>query len=163
MEKILIRHGLSEANNRDNIGTPLFGHSQAGLMELGRTQAQNVGHDLRSLYSIDTDTARAATSTMLRTQETAHCAGFEPDRLQSYTVLDEISNRVSRDQIVQALRDKLPPTEAIEQVQELLTDPPEEDIWFTHGFVIATICHVRGLEYPDFIPKHGTIRRVDIG
>ena len=152
-----VRHGLSEANNYLNYGTPLFGHPDAGLMELGREQSRNTGRLLLTAYGKDPLSTSAATSHMRRTHETALEAGFLEENLTSYPLLDEISNRLSLDQIALALKAQKPPTEAIEQIEELLDNPPEEKVWFTHGFVIATICYVKNIPYPDFIPGHGSI------
>ena len=157
MRKLLIRHELSEANNRDNWGTEAFGHADASLMPLGAERAPRIGYILETQHGIDLSYAQVAVSAMRRTQETARYAGLQ--HAVVYPELNELS--LTFDEIIEGKQRSTPPTRAIEQIQPLLDNPPHENIWFTHGFVIATICHVRGLAYDRFIPRFGEIRTIE--
>lgn len=67
-----IHHGLSQANNRDNIGTPAFGHPDSRLMPAGRESALGLKPDL-----------------LQRTQETVYNA------LRYQTLKVPISNKLT--------------------------------------------------------------------
>ena len=41
MSKLAVRHGFSNATDRDNYGTPVFGNPKASLHEKGETQARH--------------------------------------------------------------------------------------------------------------------------
>ncbi|HTE58138.1 MAG TPA: histidine phosphatase family protein [Verrucomicrobiae bacterium] len=75
MSILVARHGLSEANNRDNYGTPAFGNPEAPLMPQGREQATELGEKLTSEYGFDLASEPVAVSMMRRTQDTAITAG----------------------------------------------------------------------------------------
>lgn len=162
MDKLLVRHGLSQANNRENFGTPLFGHPDAELMELGWDHAREAGRVLVNRYNSNPAIERVATSRMKRTQQTAEGAGYLPENMTAYPLLDELTMHVTYEQLGESIRDEKPPPIAIDKVEELLSNPPEEQIWFTHGFVIATICYIRGIPYTTFIPKFGEVRELSI-
>ena len=163
MKKYLVRHGLSQANNHENIGTPAFGSANAELMAEGWEHARRAGEILISHYGFTPATTPVATSRMLRTKQTAEGAGFVTTNMTEYPLLDEVTSHMSLDEIVDAIQSQQPPTYAIEQVEALLCSPPEEPIWFTHGFVIAAICYVRGITTTRFIPKFGEVREISIG
>lgn len=167
MRKLLIRHGLSEANNYKNIGTPAFGSPDAGLMEEGKVMARDAGRLLVNQYGVDILSTEVAVSEMLRTQETALEAGFPRHNMTPYASLNEVTSSIiknlSQEQIINAIVNETPPAIAIQHVEELLANPPEEEIWFTHGFVIATICYVRGIKFDRFIPQFCEIRDIEIG
>lgn len=163
MKKYLVRHGLSQANNHENFGTPAFGSANAELMEAGWDHARQAGNILISKYGFDLETTRVATSHMRRTQQTAEGAGINTKNMIAYSLLDEVTSCLSLEEIAYAIQNKIPPQSAINQVETLLQNPPDEPIWFTHGFVIATICYVRGIPTTRFIPKFGEVRKIQIG
>jgi len=160
---LVIRHSLSEANNRANVGTPAFASAEAPLMDGGRIIAGVLGITLHENYHIDTSEAFAATSTMLRTPETAMCAGFDPSHLVAYPILDEVPKMREFAELRAMLDAGIVPPEAIEAAYRVLENPPQEEIWFTHGLVIAGLCKVLGV-YQDArtVPKFCEVRELVI-
>lgn len=163
MRKLVIRHSLSEANNRENLGTPAFASADAPLMDGGRIIANVLGITLHDTYHIDTVEAFAATSTMLRTSETAVCAGFDPRHLVAYPILDEVQKSRDFIELRTMLDAGIVPPEAIEAAYRVLENPPQEEIWFTHGLVIAGLCKVLGV-YQDarVVPRFCEVRELVI-
>lgn len=156
----LVRHGLSQANNRENIGTPAFGAHDAELMDTGIEQARIAGRTLIGKYAL-LQTTSAAISTMRRTRQTAEEAGFT--ELIEYNQLDEIP--VVLDDTIAERRARWHTGQlddlVLEKAFETLLSPPKEQVWFTHGLRIAGICRVLD-QYQDAhtIPKFGEVREV---
>lgn len=158
MSKLIIRHGLSEANDRESAA---FGLATAPLKPEGIIHGIETGLLLRELYGIDPETTAAAASTMLRSQQTARAAGFLSVR--HYALLDEVnvpktrefSERIGKGMII---------NEALTAADELLANPPKEAIWFSHGYLIAALCHRLGIDTTDkrFIPHFGEVRELPI-
>ena len=163
MNKLVIRHGLSEANNRDNRGTPAFGSASAPLMAQGWEMAHDAGVFLRAHYNIEPAREVVATSTMLRTQQTALGAGCRPERIITYACLDEVSDQRERAELRVMIDTGVVPPEAIEAAIRVLDAPPAEDIWFTHGLVIAGLSKVLG-QHQDkrMIPRFCEVRQLFI-
>jgi len=160
---LVIRHSLSEANNRANFGTPAFASADAPLMQEGRMMAAELGVDLHEKYELNTDATIAATSTMLRTQQTATGAGFDVSNLRPYSVLDEVPRMREFIELRAMLDAGIVPPEAIEAAYRLLKDPPEEEVWFTHGLVIAGLCKVLGVYQNErTVPKFCEIRELNV-
>ncbi|MEO7617210.1 MAG: phosphoglycerate mutase family protein [Candidatus Saccharibacteria bacterium] len=157
----LVRHGLSEANNRDNIGTPAFASTGAPLMELGREHARKAGVELVQDWSHD-PLMPVAVSELLRTQETAFEAGFV--RQKTYPILNESYSELDYPALRQLLDDGDLPAAAFESARLLLADPPLEKVWFTHGLVIAGVCDILGIadQFDSLIPRFGEIRKIEI-
>ncbi|MCA9338639.1 histidine phosphatase family protein [Candidatus Saccharibacteria bacterium] len=152
MSIYIVRHGLSEANNRNNFGTPAFGNKSAPLMLEGRMAAARLNPLFKHTYNIDPATTPAATSELVRTQETARRAGFTA--LNSYAALNEVERGLTLDD-KRAVRERgVIPREALDAAKELLDNPPTENIWFTHGLLIAGLCKHLGI-YQD--PKYRII------
>lgn len=159
MAILVVRHALSEANNRENVGTPAFGAPDAPLMELGHAQARALGRTLAEQHGICPASTTVAVSTMRRAQETARSAGFTS--LSIHPVLNEV------DQPRTALRhiiDQREPTAAVLALAEaVLAEPPPESIWITHGMLIAALCRVLGLPDTDrFVPRFCEIRELPL-
>lgn len=155
MSKLVIRHGLSEANNRENYGTPAFGNPNAGLMKQGVRQAIELGDALRRNDFIDADQPIVAVSQMRRTWETANLAGFHS--LRPYALLNEVSHGLSLEDKARIKATRILPLVALRAAEEVLSNPPEEYIWFSHGLLIASMCKVLNIYqnpndtfYPDF-------------
>lgn len=138
MKIIVARHGLSEANNQNNIGTIAFANPNALLMDLGKQQAKELGTQLRS-KGFDLNCA-VAVSELQRTQLTARFAGFK--YLHKYSLLNEVSHGLPLLELRQLIDSKVLPQEAIDQANSLLNDPPKEQLWISHGLVIAGLCKV---------------------
>lgn len=160
--KLVVRHSLSEANNRDNYGKPAFGHADAPLMPEGRIIAQGMGIELESAYGIIPVTTAVAVSRMLRSQETATEAGFID--LNKYTALNEVDTRLPHPELRDAIDNRQHTAVALNRAELILRNPPKEKVWVTHGLVIAGLCEVLGLasQFENFIPKFCEIRELPI-
>lgn len=145
MSIIVIRHGLSEANNRDNRGTPAFGNPDAPLMEQGRIDAAHLNQILSLELGTDVAQIPAAASMMRRTQETAETAGFTT--INTYRILNEVD--ISLDDRIQIKATKKIPKTALPIIlraaETVLENPPAEPVWFSHGLLIAGMCKVLGI------------------
>lgn len=140
MNILVVRHGLSQANNRENYGTPAFGSANASLMDEGTVQATQAGEILKNEYHVSPDTTPVAVSNMRRTWETANFAGFHI--LRPYESLNEAMRGLTLEQIQHIRRTRELPLPALRVAEKILDNPPEEDIWFTHGLVIASMCKI---------------------
>jgi hypothetical protein len=162
MSILVIRHGLSQANNRENIGTPAFGHRDAALMDAGREQARAIPAELSARYGIAPDGMAVATSTLYRTKETAREAGFA--ETTEYAVLDEIEqDAITRPELRRMLDAGRLPQVALDAAELTLASPPPERIWFSHGLRIAGLCAILGVyqgERP--IPRFCEIRELPL-
>ncbi len=153
-----IRHGLSEANNRNNIGTLAFAAKDAPLMEKGREQAREQALVLRAEHGINPVLTPVAVSELLRTQETAREMGFVSHRQ------DPLLNEVEHDMEGSALRQLLDsgglPAAALRTAETLLEQRPQESVWVTHGLVIAGLCEVLGIagQFERLIPRFCDVR-----
>ena len=158
----LVRHGISEANNRENIGTPAFGAGDAELMPAGIEQAASAGSILIGRFAL-LQADHVATSTMVRAQQTAKEAGFV--NFTEYTQLDEMP--VVLDEHATERRDRWRSGELdshiLSHAHTTLNNAPPEQVWFTHGLRIAGICRVLG-EHQDKrpIPHFGEVREITI-
>ncbi len=164
MSKLVFRHGLSQANNRENYGTPAYGNPDASLMDEGIIHAANAGRMLRlPPYAIDPTNTIVAVSKMRRTWETANFAGFHT--LRPYESLNEIGHGLTLEDKAQIKEAHILPVVALRAAEEVLKNPPEEDIWFTHGLLIASMCRVLDI-YQDvdtrLIPHFCEIRELPV-
>ena len=161
MPILAIRHGLSHANNRDNIGTLAFASEQARLMCDGYHQARAMGKLLIDTYDIDVAHTPVAASRLLRTQQTAVAAGFL--ELYCYPQLDEVKHGMDLLELRTTLDSgKLPPA-AIAAAEQTLANPPRQDIWITHGLRIAALCAVLGVHQNErLIPRFCEVRELPI-
>ncbi|MDL2341963.1 MAG: histidine phosphatase family protein [Patescibacteria group bacterium] len=161
MSVLVIRHALSEANNRNNIGTLAFASMEAALMELGVRQAEALGAKLTAEYSVDPATTTIAVSNLRRTQETAQKAGFKI--VNRYAVLNEVSHGITLPHLRGLLDQNFLPVEALTAAEDILAAPPTEPIWITHGLVIAGLCNVLNIhQEKKLIPKFCEIRELDL-
>lgn len=159
MSILAIRHGLSEANNRENYGTPAFGNPDAPLMPLGREQAAEMGRLLVRGHGLHLVAEPVAVSMMRRAQETAVIAGFR--KLHLYSELNEVKGDLTDIELRTAIDARRPPEATRAAAQNLIEHPPEERIWVAHALLIATLCQELGV-YQDerFIPKFCEIREL---
>lgn len=161
MSILVIRHGLSEANNRENYGTPAFGNPGAPLMPMGREQASALGELLFKDFGIEVADEAVAVSMMRRTQETAIVAGFR--ELRPYPELNEEKGEMTDTETKLALETRRPPKATLAAARLLIKQPPTERIWVTHALLIATICQELGV-YQDerFTPKFCEVRELPL-
>lgn len=161
MSIIVIRHGLSEANNRKNYGTPAFGNPEAPLMSEGREQASELSELLVRDFGIELADEPVAVSMMRRAQETAIVAGFR--KLHLYPELNEEKGEMTDAETRIALETRRPPEATLTVARLLIEQPPTERIWVTHALLIATICQELGV-YQDerFTPKFCEVRELPL-
>lgn len=164
MSKLLIRHGLSEANNRDNVGTMAFAAHDAPLMEPGKEQSRERAARLPLDYGIHIEAEPVAVSTMLRTWQTAECMGFTTENISCYELLDEVTHGMEGAALRALLDSGGLPDAAIEAAHTILNSPPEERVWVTHGLVIASLCSVLGVsdQFERLIPRFCEARLLHI-
>ncbi|MBP9738601.1 histidine phosphatase family protein [Candidatus Saccharibacteria bacterium] len=158
MEILVIRHGLSEANNKESLA---FGSTEAPLMDLGKDQAKRLAETLADVYTIDCSTQEAAVSELWRTWETAFYAGFTD--IHTNPLLNEATLDLSPQELHYALENKQVPWTAIRSAEAILDTPPQQGVWITHGLVIAGLCEVLGIAKDKrFIPKFCEVRNLTI-
>lgn len=161
MRILAIRHQISEANNRENYGTPAFGNPDAPLMPQGREAAPEIGERLEREYGFVIADQVVATSMMRRTQETAIAAGFR--WLHVYPELNEEKGGLPDNEIREALTARTPPEATVQAAHALIENPPQEPIWFAHGLLIATLCQELEVHQDQrFVPRFGEIRELPI-
>lgn len=162
MSKFVGRHSLSEANNRNNYGKPAFGHPDAPLMPEGRGIAQGMGVEFEVVHGIIPITTPAAVSKMLRAQETAREAGFID--LTEYEILNEVDTKLPHPDLKATMAKRESTEVALNTAELILRNPPKENVWFTHGLVIAGLCDVLGIadQFENFVPKFCEIRELPI-
>lgn len=167
MDIYLVRHGLSQANNRDNIGTPAFGSRDAELMPEGIEQARVIRTTLLSRFAIKAHDEPVATSTLHRTQQTAREAGFLLQ--QPYEQLDEIEPEeigLERAEIRTMIDSRCLNDATLEVAANTLQHPPKERLWFTHGLLIAGICKVldqhQDREDGRIVPRFGDAWKIEL-
>lgn len=158
MTILLVRHGLSEANDKESAA---FGQDYAQLLPQGIEHARNVKKLLLAKYNIDPAIEAAAASTMTRSHQTASIAGFLT--VNNYAILNEVD--VPKTYELRAVLDRgeiLP--EAKDAAELVLANPPKEKIWFTHGYLIAALCRLMEVDTSGlrFIPKFGEVRELPL-
>jgi broad specificity phosphatase PhoE len=164
MPILVVRHALSEANNRDNVGTLAFAAEGAPLMDKGEDQAREGAMKLRDMYGVTPATTSVAVSHLLRTRQTALVMGFPEERITAYRLLDEVAHGMEGITL-RAMLDggELPPA-AFKAAEALLAQPPAERVWVTHGLVIAALSNVLGVSgrYERLIPRFCEVRELPL-
>lgn len=159
-EKILWRHAISEANNRDNFGTLLFGHEDAELMPLGWQQAADAG-ELQRSQGIDVSRTPIAVSTMLRSEQTALGMGYSYENVSRYAILREVDHGLEHLRLKEVINARMYPVEALLHADRLLDDLPEEPVYVTHGLLASAALYLAGMSEQDlFIQRFATARRL---
>ncbi len=158
MELYVGRHGVSRANDKDS---PAFGSPEAPLLPLGEDQAVAMGDEFTNKYAIIPETTAVAVSRLRRAQQSARRAGFI--KLTINPLLDEVTTKMSQEELYDCLTNKYVPRASIEAAEKLLTTPPEQTVWITHGLVIAGLCEVLGVSNQYcFIPRFCEIRHLTL-
>ncbi len=160
--KMLVRHGLSSANDRRNFGKPAFAHPDASLMVRGCYDAMGVGEALKANgYDGDPSVSRVAVSTMLRTGQTALYAGFRPAAITEYAVLDEVDHDLDPFVLGRMIKAGVYPDAALIRADRLLDTLPDEDVYVTHGLLGSAALYLAGVgrdtDQP-FIPRFASVR-----
>lgn len=152
----LIRHAKSIGGRFDR---HLFPKEGAPLSDQGIEDAKLLKVDLHD-KKIDLSQT-VAVSELIRTKQTAVYAGFK--YLKTYPTLNEIDSRLLPAELDEMIKNKGVPERAITAAQKLLENPPEEDVWVTHGMLIAGIGHVLQIPTADlYIPAMTSITRIVI-
>lgn len=146
MSVVLIRHSLSEANNRENYGKPAFGNPKSPLMPKGWEQAAKAAALLTSKYGVVLGNTRAATSTMQRSKDTGEGIGFGV--CTEYACLDEVDPGISHEELRALLNRREVPAAALVKADIILEDPPRERFWVTHGLTMLGLLDRFGIERP---------------
>lgn len=155
MKYLLIRHGKTDANR---LTRAAFGKTGAPLNESGVQQALQLGKVLSSQGVNKSQVV--AISEFQRTKQTANIAGLKKTRTNS--LLNEVMTSNPKHTIELVAKRKLP-QEAIDAAKAVLTNPPKEHVWVTHGLLIAAIEHVtKQLKPHSFIPDFCEIIEIDI-
>lgn len=154
---LVIRHAISEGGRHDRHlfpkeGAPL---SAQGILDAQGLHAQLVAHN------VDLENEPVAISELIRTRQTAEHAGLK--NLSEYAMLNEVDSGLSPEELDAIIENKQVPKKAIAAAQKLLTNPPKESIWVTHGMLIAAMA--RELRIPPnelFVPDMATITALQI-
>ena len=156
MKYLLIRHGKTDANR---LTRAAYGKKGAPINAQGIERATELKNKLLG-RGIDLTKVVAATSELLRTQQTAEAAGIT--KYVTYRLLNEV--KTSDPQITNDLiKRRVLPKEAVAAARKLLKNPPKEKIWVTHGLLIAAILselHITG--QADFVPDFCSIIEIEI-
>jgi len=161
MEILLVRHSISEANNRENVGYMAFAAKDAPLMPQGEVMAHTLGKTFRDVYNVVPEITEVATSELLRAKQTAQFAGFTS--LHAYAHLDEVVHGIPLKDLKEMLKNGELPDIALEEAQKTLDNPPKEGVWVTHGLRIAGICSLLNVHQDKrLIPQFCEIRPIQL-
>ena len=140
MSIYVARHGLSGANDGRN---PAFGSPDAHLLPECVLHARGLGETLHTDFGINLTTDAVATSTFIRTKETAKEAGFII--CNEYAVLDEVKHGLTVEEFHRMKETRILPLHVMNAAEQTLENPPEEKIWISHGLRVAAICQILGV------------------
>lgn len=164
---ILIRHAQSTANITDTpdsmtAGELAFLDRAAGLTELGEEQCRLLAPRLLGEYGIEPPTTLAAVSTYQRPKLTAKLLGFLVNP-EPYSQLDEVAHGMSTRGIRERIRAGQIPDIAVEAGITALEQAPKEEVWITHGLLIAGICIALGIvdQFERPVPRQCEVRRIE--
>ncbi len=152
----LIRHAKASGGRYDR---HLFPKEGAPLSDQGINDAKQLKFKLLN-ENIDFQQT-VAVSELVRTKQTAINAGFQ--HLKAYSMLNEIDSGMPELELEKFIKNKQVPKKAVIAAKRLLKNPPDEDIWVTHGMLIAGIGHVLKIPTTDFyIPDMASITKIVI-
>jgi hypothetical protein len=100
-----------------------------------------------------------AVSELLRTKQTAEIAGFKTININP--LLNEV-NTPDPVHTKELIKQKILPEEALAAAKALLSNPPKEGVWVTHGLVIAALEQLLKIQAPAFIADFCEIRELPI-
>lgn len=158
MPILLVRHELSEANDKNSAA---FGQSHARLLPAGLERIPAIRLCLESVHGVTISGTEVAASEMYRSEQTAREVGFSIVR--NYALLNEVDVPKTPELRAQLDAHIIVP-EALAAAEAVLAHPPEETIWFTHGYLMAALCRVTGVDSSEqrFIPKFGEVRELPL-
>ncbi len=153
----IIRHGTSEGTRHNQAS---FGPEGGALEPRGIQEAKALRKKLQDL-GIEVQKTPVASSFMKRAHETALYAGFK--QINMYESLNEVGSDLLPEVLDAMLDRKEAPPSAIAAARELLKNPPVEEVWITHGQLIAGISHALGIPTSElFIPAMGSITKIEL-
>src|SRR6266702_3941465 len=144
---VVIRHARSTANTAevpsDMTAEDLaFANRTAELNDEGNDQCLKLAPVLLTMYGIRVNRTRVAVSTFVRTQQSAKRLGFRESLTEAYPQLDEVDHGIELGALRAMLRrDEIPPI-ALRSAEATLRQAPKENVWMTHGLLIAGLCAV---------------------
>lgn len=154
---IIIRHAKASGGRHDK---HLFPKEGAPLSDEGRKAILGLKDELERL-GIDVANEPVAISELLRTRQTAELAGFK--NIIEYASLNEIETGLGPEELAGVIAQKIIPEVASAAARKLLKYPPRENVWVTHGMLIAGIAEV--LDIPSsklYIPEMASATIVDV-
>lgn len=165
----LIRHAHSKANEADSsnlTGEGLaFANRSAGLTDEGKLQCQELELLLRTRHGVIPAKTKVAVSTFERTRLTAVELGFVI--INPYAQLDEVDPGLPIEKYRRYVEGhhRLPEVSlraAIAAAEVVLENPPEEEVWISHGLLIAGICSILeiGQQYDRLNPEQCEVREI---
>ncbi len=123
MQRLVIRHGEAERGEED---PPIT------------SEAKEMAHLLRArLHKAGIPTKRIATADSLRARQTAKAIAGVGSTITIYTSLNEVPNELPNDKLKQQLMEGEVPEEALTAAELLLSNPPIERLYISHGLLLA--------------------------
>ncbi len=155
MRYLLIRHAKTDANR---LTRAVFGKQGAPINKRGVEQVKSLEKKLKKL-GINTASEPIAISELLRAKQTAELAGFK--NLVKNSLLNEV-NTLDPTKTLELVAQAKLPDEARQAAKAILANPPKEQVWITHGLVIAAMLVELGLSNPKkFIPDFCEIIEIE--
>ena len=153
----VVRHAQSEGHRHNRAE---FGKEGGALLDVGIAEAKALKHKFLDL-GIETKIEPVAISELKRTYQTAMYAGFT--NITKYPSLNEVDSPLDPELIENMIKRKELPEDALIRARAILANPPPENIWVTHGLIIAGMAKELGIP-PDqlFIPAMGSISTIEI-
>lgn len=136
---IIIRHAKAEGGRHDR---HLFPKEGAPLIEDGREAASLLTRKLLAL-GVDPAHQPVAVSELIRTHQTAEAAGFKT--IKVYSVLNEVNSDLTPAKLDALIGERIVPKQALSAAKRLLKSPPAENVWITHGMLIAGLAEELGM------------------
>jgi hypothetical protein len=161
----VIRHAHSTANTTEASASMTaeglaFANQSAGLTERGAIECHTLSSFLPEKYGIVPSWTTVAVSEFSRTQLTAELLGFK--KRTSYPELNEVDHGMALDVLRGMLRQNQVPPVALTAARKTLDQPPAEDVWVTHGLLIAGLCTLLGTanQYERPVPRQCEVRQL---
>ncbi len=155
MKYFVVRHAQTDANR---ITRAAFGVEGAPINDTGKEQAKSLKRILLE-KGIDPETEPVAVSELLRARQTAEVAGFK--RIFINGLLNEV-NADNPEKTLDLISQAKVPEMAARAAQALIANPPSEQVWVTHGLLIAALESELGISNMDkFIPDYCEVREIE--
>ncbi len=122
MQRLVIRHGEAE-KGEDPAITP--GARTMAVLLRGNLHKQGI------------PTRRIAVADSLRARQTAKAIGGVGSTITIYDSLNEVPNELPNEELKQRLKKGNIPEEALTAAELLLSNPPVERIYVSHGLLLA--------------------------